>query len=85
MQHMMGQTRVAVVQNAIEVLLLHLECLPLSERTEQLHMWVESCRREVENWNISPPTDRERDTVTKRVLALHVGIAALEREYGALP
>jgi hypothetical protein len=81
---MTGQTRVAVVRDAIEVLFLHLECLPPSDRTEQLHIWVESCLREVENWSVSPPTDRERDVVTKRVLALHVGIAALEREYHAL-
>jgi hypothetical protein len=61
-----------------------LEFLPPSDRTEQFHIWVESCQREIENWSISPPTDRERDVVTKRVLALHVGIAALERELSAL-
>jgi len=48
-------------------------------KTEQLHARLDDCRQEVEHWSASPPTDREGETVMKRVLALHVEVTKLER------
>jgi hypothetical protein len=84
MEPMTSQTRFLVVQDAIVVLLRHLDSLPRSDKTEQLQVWVEDCLRETERWREAPPTDRERDVLTKRVLALHVGISTLERELGTV-
>jgi hypothetical protein len=77
---MMPKTRFIVVREAVEVLLGHLECLPQSARTEQLHAWVRDCLRETEQWSASPPTDQARDVIMKRVLALHVEVTRLERQ-----
>ncbi len=76
---MMLQSRFVVVREAIAVVLRHLERLPPSDRTERLHAWLDDCRQEVEHWSDSPPTDREGETVMKRVLALHVEVTKLER------
>lgn len=72
--------RLGVVREAIDVVLRHLECLPPSDRTEQLLVWVQECLQETEHWSELPPTDRQREGLTKRVLALHVAVTKLERE-----
>jgi hypothetical protein len=72
--------RLAVVREAIDVVLRHLECLPWSDRTEHLHVWVHECLKQTEQWNASAPTDREREGLMKRVLALHVAVTKLERD-----
>jgi hypothetical protein len=51
-----------------------------SDRTEQLRAWLDECRQEFEQWSASSPTDRERDAIMKRVLALHVAVTKLERD-----
>jgi hypothetical protein len=76
--HMMRKVRL-VVREAIEIVFVHLECLPPSERTELLRMWVQDCLRDAEQWSASPLSDRERDVFIKRVLALYVEVAKLER------
>jgi hypothetical protein len=70
----------AVVREAGEVLLRHLESLPFSGTTEQLRMWVEGCMQEAMGWSASPPTARERDVLMKRLLLLQVAVAKRERE-----
>ena len=70
----------AVVREAGEVLLRHLELIPLSDTTEQLHVWVQGCMQEAERWSALPPTARERDVLMKRLLLLQVAVARLERE-----
>lgn len=81
---MMAQARrLLVVREAIDVVLRHLECLPRSDRTEQLQVWVQECLKQTEQWGALAPTDREREGLMKRVLALHVAVTNLERD--ALP
>jgi hypothetical protein len=75
----MQKTRLRVIQEAINVLLLQLECLPPSERAEQLLRWIRDCLRDAEQLNGSPPPDREKDVFMKRVLALYVEVTKLER------
>jgi hypothetical protein len=67
-----------VVQEGIVVLVLHLEFLPPSDRTEQLRACIRDCLRDAEHWSASPPSDRERDVFMKRVLALYVEVMKLE-------
>jgi hypothetical protein len=76
----MVHARFVVVREAIEVVLRRLRCVPPSDRTVQLHAWLDECSQEFEQWSASPPTDRERDLIMKRVLALHVAVTKLERD-----
>jgi hypothetical protein len=76
---MVRKTRFMVVQEAIDVLLLHLEGLPPSERTELLRSAIEECMVRLAQWRASPPTDGDRDELMKRVLGLHVEVTKLER------
>jgi hypothetical protein len=68
-----------VVQEAIDILLRHLECLPTSETTERLRAGVFECIREAGHWNASQSIDRAPDALMKRVLALHLEVTKLER------
>jgi hypothetical protein len=74
------QSRFVVVREAIDVVLRHLEHLPRSDRTEQIHAWLDECSQEVEQWSPSPPTDRDAESLMKRVLALHVAVTKMERD-----
>jgi hypothetical protein len=76
----MLQSHFVVIQEAVDVVLRHLECLPPSDKTEQLRVRVEECLQENERWRASPSTDRERDGLMKRVLALHIEVRKLERD-----
>jgi len=77
---MTGKTRFMVVQEAIDVLLRHLECLPVSATTERLRAGVFECIREAGQWSVSPSAEQASDVLMKRVLALHVEVTKLERE-----
>jgi hypothetical protein len=79
-ENMMVNARFVVVREAIDTVLRRLQCVPSSDRTEQLHAWLDECSQEFEQWSASPPTDRERDVLMKRVLALHVAVTKLERD-----
>ena len=79
------QSRFLAVSEAIDVVLRHLEALPRSDRTEQLQAWVLECLVQAEQWSASPPTDREREGLMKRVLALHVAVTKLERDASLAP
>jgi hypothetical protein len=76
-----------VVQEAIDILLRHLECLPTSETTERLRAGVFECIRDAGQWSASPSADRSPDALMKRVLALHIEVTKLERDmsFGLLP
>ena len=76
------QARYAVVRQAIEVLLRHLESVPPSDEATQLRAWVQDCGLQAVQWKDAPPTDRERDGLMKRLLSLHVEVTRLEQ--GAL-
>ena len=77
---MLLKTRLAVVQEAIEVVLRHLERLPPSEKLDELRPLVRDCMREAKRWATSPPIDREQDVLMTRILALHVEVTKLERQ-----
>jgi hypothetical protein len=76
---MVRRTRFMVVQEAIDVLLRHLEGLPPSEGTEHLRSGIDECILRLAQWRAAPPTDRDRDELMKRVLGLHVEVTKLER------
>jgi glycerol-3-phosphate dehydrogenase len=75
----MRKTRFEVVREAIDVLFRRLERVPSSDRTGELRAAVRDCMRRAEEWSASPPPDRERDALMKRVLELHVELSNLER------
>jgi glycerol-3-phosphate dehydrogenase len=76
----MLKTRFEVVREAIDVLFRRLERVPSSDnRTEELRASVRDCMRRAGEWSASPPPDRERDALMKRVLELHVELTKLER------
>jgi hypothetical protein len=74
------ERRFMVVREAIDVVLRHLECLPTSDRAEQLRAWVQDCMQETEQWRASSPTAREREGLMKRLLALHIAVTKIERD-----
>jgi hypothetical protein len=69
-----------VVREAIDVIFRHLESLPPSDRRELLRTWLHECLQESEQWSASPTTQREREALMKRLLALHVAVTTLERQ-----
>jgi glycerol-3-phosphate dehydrogenase len=75
----MLKTRFEVVRQAVDVLFRRLESLPQSATTEELRARVRDCMRRAGEWSASPPPDRERDALMKRVLELHVELTNLER------
>jgi hypothetical protein len=77
---MMRKTPFVVLQEAIDVLLRHLEWLPPSIEEKGLRAGVRECIREAGQWSALQPTDRGPDALMKRVLALHVEVVKLERQ-----
>jgi hypothetical protein len=76
---MLIKTRLVVVREAAEVVLAHLECLPVSEKTEELRTLVLDCLRTTEQWLAAPPADRDENALMRRVLELHMEVTRLER------
>jgi hypothetical protein len=74
----MFKTRFVVIREAIEVLLDHLDRLPRSDMTEQLHMRIQDCLRDADQGSASS-SDRDQDSIMKRLLLLHVEVTKLER------
>jgi hypothetical protein len=76
----MFTAQLRIVREAIDVVLRRLERLSPSDNTEQIHVLVQECLEETDQWNASPPTPRDRDVLMKRLLALHVAVTNLERD-----
>jgi hypothetical protein len=76
----MFTAQLRIVREAIDVVLRRLERLSPSDKAEQLHVWVQECLDETDQWNASPPTPRDREVLMKRLLALHVALTKLERD-----
>lgn len=76
----MFTAQLRIVREAIDVVLRRLERLSPSDKAEQLHVWVQECLEETDQWNASPPTPRDREVLMKRLLALHVAVTKLERD-----
>jgi len=68
-----------VVREAADVLLRRLNCLPPSEKADELQARLRDCLKETEQWCASAPTHQEHDGLSMRVLALHVAVTMLER------
>jgi hypothetical protein len=76
----MLQKRFEVFRQATDVLLRRLEGLPPSQTVEDIRAKVRDCIRKAGEWAVSPPANRERDELMKRVLGLHVELVKLERQ-----
>ena len=71
--------RLALIQDAIEIVLRHLSTLPSSQEVERLRIKAESCLQQAQRWPELKPTPEEREMLMKCVLGLHVAAARLER------
>jgi hypothetical protein len=76
----MFTAQLVIVREAIGIVLRRLERLSPSDKAEQLHVWVQECLDETDQWNASPPTPREREVLMKRLRALRVAVTKLERD-----
>lgn len=70
----------ALVKDSIEIVLRRLAALRPSREVEVLRAKAQEKLREADGWKVSPPTSGEREKLMRRVLALHVAEAGLERE-----
>jgi hypothetical protein len=77
----MFQAQFVVIREAIEVVLRHLGGLPCSDTTELFRTRVQDFAQETEMWSATSPTPREMDLLMKRVLALHIDMTKLERQF----
>ena len=71
--------RLALIQDAIEIVLRHLATLPSSPEVERLRLKAESCLQQAQRWPELKPTPEEREMLMKCVLGLHMAAARLER------
>lgn len=71
--------RFSLAREAIDLVLRRVKALPESPEGKALRLKAGECLREVNSWNISPPTDEQRERLMKRALKLHLDIADLER------
>lgn len=78
-KNMSVNKRLVVVREASEVVIRHLECLPTSEKIEELRRSVLECLQTTEQWIATSPADRDEDALIKRILELHVEVTKLKR------
>ena len=71
--------RLALIQDAIEIVLRHLSTLPPSPEVERLRLKAQSCLQQAQRWPYSKPTAEDREMLMKFVLGLHVAVARFER------
>jgi hypothetical protein len=76
----MFEAQFVVIQEAVDVVLRHLESVPPSERTTQLQARLRDCLQDTEMWSAAAPTRRELDRLMMRVLALHTEVTKLEHQ-----
>lgn len=72
--------RTGLALGAVHAALTALASLPDSAEKQRLLGEAESCARAVHSWVDRAPSDPEREAMMKRVLALHVAVATLQRE-----
>jgi len=79
--------RTDLARGAVDAAVAALASLPDSDEKSRLLVEAESCARAIQSWPDRPPTSEEREAMMKRVLRLHVAVAALQREaaVAALP
>lgn len=69
----------SVASRAIDVLLQRLSALPPCPEVDALLSTAGRYLREAETWRAVAPTARDRETLMKRLLGLHVDLARVER------
>jgi hypothetical protein len=74
-----GSRQMALLRDAVEVVMRRLSVLPPSPEVEELRTRAEDCRRQVEGRKQLAPTAAQREAVMKHVLGLHVALSKLER------
>jgi len=68
-----------LVQDSIEVVMRRLSSLPDGPEVEALGLKAAYYIQQARGWERKLPTVEQRETLMKRVLALHVEVAKIER------
>jgi hypothetical protein len=76
---MAGSKRLAVIREAIDVVLRRLSALSPSPAVEDLRVRASEYLLQTQGWATTAPTVAERESLTKSVLTLHVEVTKLER------
>jgi len=71
--------QVALVQDAIRVVVRRLAAMNSSPEVDDLRCRAEVCLEQVRRWTQVGPTAEEQGAVTERVLGLHLAVARLKR------
>jgi hypothetical protein len=66
-----------VVRDAIDVVLRNAGALPPSREREEVYAKLRDCALETDVWDILPPTARDMEALSKRLLAVHVAVRKL--------
>lgn len=79
--------RTNLALGAVDAAVAALASLPDSGEKSRLLVEAGSCACAIQSWRDRPPASEEREAMMKRVLRLHVAVAALQREaaLAALP
>ena len=72
-------SHLSVAEDAIDVVLRRVSVLPPCPEVDALLSRAARYLGEAEKWRTAPPTVQDRETLMKRVLALHVELARIER------
>jgi len=74
--------RRSAVKDSIDDIVRRLKALPSSPEAEALRARAEEYLAEQAAWSPSRPGPQEKERLMKRVLALHLDVAKLERKKG---
>jgi hypothetical protein len=69
----------ALVEDAIRVVVRRLSAMPPCPEVDDLRCRASACLERVHAWTHTTPTTEERESVTERVLGLHLAVARLKR------
>jgi hypothetical protein len=72
--------RRSAVKDSIDDIVRRLSALPSSQDTDALRARADEYLREQDAWSPSRPSPMEKERLMKRVLALHLDVAKLERK-----
>jgi hypothetical protein len=72
--------RLTLVRHAIEVVLRRLSLVPPSPAVDELRLKAGDCLQQAQGWQCGKPTTEQWEALMKRVLALHIELAKLERQ-----
>jgi hypothetical protein len=72
--------RLALARDAIEIVLRRLSVMAPSPEVDGLRHRAEDYLQQAQGWAHTKPTVEDRERLMKRLLALHVDVAKLERQ-----